>query len=268
MVARWAAAAVYDADAQALFDAAEITSTTVKNAVNTLILDFKASGFWTTCGAIYGMAGDNVQQTYASQYKFNWKNPLDTDAAFRLSFTNTPTCDANGIDFNGLNQYADTHIVPSTDLSLNDVHSSYYSRSNLDGNFDIGVIGVNSLQEFAMIIKRPGGTYYSIVYDESGSLITGTLSDGSGYFMNSRISSTSHEFYRNGSSFASNTSANAGTRPAFSIFLAAENNSGSPGGYSTKQCAFASFGTGVSSSLAASTYTSIQTYQTALSRNV
>jgi hypothetical protein len=204
----------------------------------------------------------------ASTCKYNLKDPQDTDAAFRLSFANSPTFSANGVDWNGSNQYADTHIVPSTHLLLNDVHSSYYSREDSNGDFDLGCFDTNSQQEFAMIIKRSGGTYYSIIYEESTSLITGTLSDGSGFFMNSRTSSTSHNFYRNGSSFASNTGANGGTRPAFSVFLGAENFNGSATGYSNKQCAFASFGTGISGALASTMYSDIQTFQTALGRNV
>jgi hypothetical protein len=86
--------------------------------------------------------------------------------------------------------------------------------------------------------------------------------------MNSRASLTSHDIYQNGSSYASNTTANTGTRPTTSSIFIGALNLGGPVLNSNKQCAFASFGAGIGSSLAASTYTSIQNYETALSRNV
>jgi hypothetical protein len=69
-------------------------------------------GTWQKCNAIYGMVGGN-----AFKHKFNWKDPRDLDAAFRLTFPNGATHDANGILFNGTNQYANTFLNPTAVLA-------------------------------------------------------------------------------------------------------------------------------------------------------
>ena len=76
----------YDADAQAYITASGITSTDAKNSVNYLIVNLKSNNLWTKIQALYPFFG-----TTASMHKWNAKNPLDTNAAFRLSFTGTAT---------------------------------------------------------------------------------------------------------------------------------------------------------------------------------
>ena len=114
----------FDPDAQAFITAAGITDNTQKTAINTLVLDMKGFGIWTKMKAIYPFVGGT-----ASSHKFNLKNPLDTNAAFRLSFIGGWTHDANGIKANGTNGYADTFFVPSVQYSVIDnAHISIYSR--------------------------------------------------------------------------------------------------------------------------------------------
>jgi hypothetical protein len=52
------------------------------------------------------------------------------------------------------------------------------------------------------------------------------------------------------------------------MYLGAVNNSNSGTFYSTKQCAFASIGDGLTDTEAANLYTAVQNFQVALSRNV
>ena len=46
------------------------------------------------------------------------------------------------------------------------------------------------------------------------------------------------------------------------------NSLGTPSGYTTKQCAFASIGSGLTDTEAANFYTAVQAFQTTLGRNV
>ena len=93
----------FDADAQAFITAAAITDVTQQNAINTLVVDLKGYNIWTKMKALYPFVGGT-----ASTHKFNLKNPLDTDAAFRLTFSGGWTHSSTGALPNGTNAYADT----------------------------------------------------------------------------------------------------------------------------------------------------------------
>jgi len=100
---------VYDTDAQAFITAAALTSDLQKGAINQLVLDFKAAGTWGLMLAIYPFIGGT-----ASSHKYNLKDPQDTDAAFRLTFSGGWTHSSTGARTNGVNAYANTFINPST----------------------------------------------------------------------------------------------------------------------------------------------------------
>ncbi len=115
---------VSDADAQAVITAIESTgvtlTTTEKNACNQLVVDLKGYGIWTKMKALYGFLGGT-----AGAHKWNWKDPRDLDAAFRLVFNGGWTHSSTGATPNGTNGYADTFLTPSTSLLLNSSHISY-----------------------------------------------------------------------------------------------------------------------------------------------
>lgn len=253
---------VYDISAQALFDAAGITSDTVKTAVNNCIITLKSIGFWTKCNAIYGFAGDDISQTYASQYKYNWKDPQDTDAAFRLTFTGGWTFASTGILPSG-SDYADTHLNPNSVLSKNDTHYSFYSRTNSSGGIcDIGCEDPSNLHR---VFIKNGASLLYYVFTDNFSIKANANSLG--LHLMTRTSSTAIDVFKNGSSLGSDSIAST-SLINFNMYIGATNNNGSPDFNSTRECAFATIGSGIDSSLAASAYTAIQTYQTALSRNV
>lgn len=266
MVARYKAFE-YDADAQAFFDATGITDSTIKSAVNTLVLAFKSSGAWTACIAIYPFVGGT-----ADTHKYNLKNPQDTDAAFRLSFIDnggTLTHAATGVKASNTGgAYANTFINPDPDTTLNSFHMSFYSR---DDNAEANEVamgcatGSNIIQS---IIQRNADDFYSILYTVITTWIAGTNTDGRGLTMSSRTSSTSHSVYRNGSSIGSNAAAEPGGRPTDDFYLFGYNGSGVFSGGTVKECAFSTIGAGIDSTLAATMYTDIQNYQTALARQV
>ena len=71
-----------DSDANAFLTATGITNPTIASAICTLVTSMKADGTWAKCSAIYPFVGGT-----ATTHKFNLKNPADTNAAFRLSFS-------------------------------------------------------------------------------------------------------------------------------------------------------------------------------------
>lgn len=98
-----------DADAQAFITAANITDATQKTAINTLVSDLKSNNLYTKINAFWPIVGGA-----SASHKYNLVNPLDTDAAFRLTYNGTITHDANGMSGNALSStYCDTHFAPN-----------------------------------------------------------------------------------------------------------------------------------------------------------
>jgi len=65
----------------------------------------------------------------ANSHKFNLKNPVDSNAAFRLNFVGPWVHSSTGAKPNGLSTYADTFYIPNN-YPLTQ-HLSYYSRTQL-----------------------------------------------------------------------------------------------------------------------------------------
>ncbi len=255
----------YDSDAYNLFVAAQISDVGLKNDINNLIVSSKNNGWWDLQFAIYGMAGDNILQTYASQYKYNWKDPRDLDAAFRLSLIASPTCDANGIAWDGSTQYANTFLVPNTVLSSTSASLSYYSRSTGNTGQTRNDIGeANPGADNSLSIR-----YNDLFYPQIGNqvLIPNVANtDATGLYMATRGDGVTIQGYKNGAQVVN--SAQVSALSTQSIYIGADNNNGSPFGYSQLQCAFATVGSNINSTIAALMYTDIQNFQIARNRQV
>lgn len=73
--------------------------------------DFDTYDVWDRIVYFYTfsyMAGDT-----AAAHMLNLVDPRDSNDAFRLTFTGSPEFTHDGIEFNGINQYANTHCTPS-----------------------------------------------------------------------------------------------------------------------------------------------------------
>lgn len=248
-----------DTDAQEFLTAVGITDSTISGATNTLVTTMKSDGIWTKMKAIYPMVGGT-----ASNHKWNLKDPRDLDAAFRLQFFGGWTHSANGALPNGTNGYANTFLSPSTNLTANNTHVSYYSRTNGSG-FDLGNInGSNILGLSTGYI----GVAYSDQYNFNTARISQSVANSQGFYIGSRINSTTHKLYKNGSQIGTTNNGAAGTPINLSLFLGSLNSSGSGTLYSNKECSFSSIGDGLSDLEVLNLYTIIQTFQTNLGRAI
>jgi len=135
-----------DPDAQAFITAASITDPTQQAAINTLVVDLKADSLWTKMKAVYPFVGGT-----STTHKFNLKNPLDTDAAYRLVFSGGITHSSTGVLPNGTNGLANTYLNPLSKLTNNNLHLSYYSRTNVAAVNPTFEMGVGYYQEILMI---------------------------------------------------------------------------------------------------------------------
>ena len=246
-----------DPDAQAFITAAAITDPTQQAAINTLVLALKGYSIWTKFNAIYPFVGGT-----ASQHKFNLKNPLDTNAAFRLSFLGGWTHSSTGAKPNGTNAYADTFYTPSSHLTdINSNHISYYSRTNAQGGIEMGG-GPVPLVDLSLRYGVSGGTLWNMAVNAN---LAATL-DSRYFLINTRTASNLFKFIKNGTVVTTSTGAAGTTKPNVSYYLGKRNY---PDGiYSTLECAFASIGDGLTDAESLNFYTAVQAFQTTLGRSI
>ena len=257
----------YDADAQAFMTAATITDTTQKTAVNTLVTDLKAANIWTKMKALYPFVGGT-----AAQHRFNLKSPGTTNADFYLDFIGGGTHSSTGYIPNGTNAYADTKLIPSTEMSASDfAHLSYYSNSNTQkvGEY---VMGGNDLTKSLGLISRRNtnlqffvSTNTSATYEIASNT---SASTGAGFLLGTQLASTT-KLFRGNVLQASNTTASSGVGLSTKkIYIGGNNDNDNFVNYTDKICSFSSIGNGLTDTEASNLYTAVQLFNTTLSRNI
>jgi hypothetical protein len=255
-----------DADAQAFFDrvttAGGSLSTTEKNAVNTLVIQMKTDGIWTKMKAIYPMVGAS-----AAACAQNLKS-----SSFTGTFTSGWTFASTGVTPNGTSAYMDTGLTPSTALgSINNVHLSMYSRtqnSSVSGHnmgSDQSANSLNLAQYFAAVSVKlfMNGAYptNSAEFNETNTL---------GLAIGSATSSTSRKLYFNGSLLNTDTNTQSTTLPTSTLLIGCGRTGSTlvPSLFTPHENSFTSIGDGFTDTEASNLYTSVQAFQTTLSRNV
>ena len=212
---------------------------------------------WTKFKAIYPIVGGS-----ASSHAVNLKTP----GTYNLTFATGWTHSATGMTPNGAT-YANTALNPSSALTLNNTHLSFYSRTNLSAvERDIAIY--QNADNPVMALGTNVGTEISDHYNYN-QRISASIASSTGFYIGVRTTSTSHKLYKNNTTLGTNTSANVNILPNGNIYIGAS-NSGIYGitSYSTKQCAFASIGDGLTDTDAANFYTAVQAYQTTLGRSI
>ena len=265
---RFASGGAFDPDAQAFFTASGLTGATNLTAINNLVVALKGFGIWTKMKAIYPMVGGT-----AALHKWNLKDPQDTNAAFRLVFNGGWTHSSTGALPNGTNAYANTFLSPSTSLTNNNTHISYYSRTNTSAA-SAGLIGAAVGGSFIPLYtiygrSTAGNLVQADSYDYSTNRINYTDSTGQAFYTNNRTTSGSFRLFRNGLIVGtnSNTNVNNVTGINFPIYIGSINLGGTGNNFGVFQCAFSSIGDGLTNTEAANFYTAVQAFNTTLGRN-
>jgi hypothetical protein len=255
-----------DPDAEAFLLAASITDATITSAINNLVLSLKADSIWTKMTALYPFVGGT-----ASTHKFNLKNPVDSDAAFRLTFVGSPTHDANGVAFNGTSQYANTHLIPNTNIG-EPLALGFYTGSNVakgTDQIDMGTRSNESPSRHSWISSgyRLDGTDKILSRNNSASVLLdgGTNANFSGFYSSSKIGTTA-KLYKNSTEVDSKSDSEA--LPTTVISLGAFNNYVTFQFFSNRDHRFSYVSKGLTGVEITNLYTTVQAFQTALSRNV
>lgn len=248
-----------DADAQAFITATGISGTNA-TATNQLVIDLKSANIWTKMKAVYPFVGN----TSASQ-KYNLKDPRDLNAAYRLVFSGGGTHSSNGYQPNGVNAYADTFLNPSTTLTLNSQHISYYSRTNSNGTeVEMGCNNAGLAPNTLLEIRTAGSTY-SIV--ATGTYLSYVDANSLGLYIGNRTASNVTNLFKNNTKVVNGATAST-SNPINNIAIGALNSGTLRQFYTTKECAFASIGDGLTDAEALAFYNAVQLFNTTLARQV
>lgn len=241
----FSALADFDPNAQIYFDAAGITDTVEKNSVNTKVLSLKADSLYN--GVIYPISPTSLEAA-----SYNLVDPTK----FQLTYINSPSFGPTGVKWDGLTQYARTGIVPSVDLTDNDVHLSYYSRDNAINGIEFGAVGGGGTLQ--LVLKFGDGKFYLGVY--GGAEISSVNADSKGLGVGTKRGLGDNEIYMNDLSLAS-SAANAGVPPNIELYLGAKNTGPGATNVTGKECASASAGLGLTDAKEAIFNNIIKTYQ-------
>lgn len=263
----------YSNEANTYLYSTQITGTTQVSAINTLINGLKANNLWSKMKAVYPFVTDKtLQADMAAQMKFNLVNPQDTDAAFRLAFSGGWTYSTNGAQPNGTNGYADTKLIPNTNLALNSASFSVYSRNDFTPLTNQS-FGVTSNALFRPIIgvtidvnKVVSGFMYN--YGSPDEIRSSNGINLAAMFITTRTAVTSAKLFRNITQLASVTTQGQTSQPTTSFTFGAFRNSTTFQDYNSFQYAFAHIGDGLTDDEAALFYQLVQQFQTDLTRQV
>jgi hypothetical protein len=237
---------------------------TVSACTITLFNQIFSNGLWNKIQAFYPMLGGNSNGT-----KFNAKNPLDTNAAYRLQFNGGWTFSSNGIISNGTTAYADTFLSGGTIGSLNNHMGVYLQNVNNAGSKTW--IGASA----------PGGTgsYFIMATDGTprifygnkvnGGITTFTTTTGSqGFNIITALQQTNGQrYFRNGVIQYSGSATNTESITS-SVTIAALNNSGSIVQYYDNTYSYVTIGSGLTDTEAINYTNIVNTFNECLGRNV
>lgn len=247
-----------DPDAQLFFNrvstAGGTLSATEILAVNKLVVDFKFYGIWNSMVAIYPMVGSS-----GAACSQNLKS-----ASFTGTFMGGWTFSSTGALGNGSTGYMKTGVIPSTHLLLNSTHLSYYSRTNISASqVEMGIGTVTP----CYLTFSFGGTGFSGI-NGAESPRPSAANPTTGLLIGSRSSSAEERYYTNNVS-QTRTQVSTGITSVEMLLGCYNTGAGyNPLYYSTKECAFASVGNGLTPTQASDMYNVIVEFQTTLSRNV
>lgn len=237
---------VYDTNASQFFTATGIVDAPTRGAINTLVLNGKAHGWWTLLDCLYLFTGPSGVCTSTTA---TW-NLVNTNN-FPIIWHNagSGTFNATGVAGNGSTVFGDTQFNPRSASSPNYTTASciggVYSRYNLGfvgGNDDLGAFdGTTGL---FWHVSSAGGVGAATTINVRGpnSLANTTTTFGVGFNLIMQLSGTETSFSGVNTQATANT---ALTTPNLNFYVLAEDNSGAQA-FSTNSVAIAFLGAGMS----------------------
>ena len=188
-----------DPVAQALITAGNYTNSGVKADIDWFIKSLKSNSLYNSDLKVMHLfiTDSDTSATQLSQFKWNALNPLDTNAAFRLTPFNTPTTNKLGTSGNGTTQYWESYFNFNTVMSAN-VNNMGIMHNYLD-SVNAGVCGVLDTttgggNRIVQSLMNFGGNTNGCINSNTG---TSTASaSASGFVAVNRVGTLQSVYYR------------------------------------------------------------------------
>ena len=248
---------------QAFITATGITDQTIIDALNTMDTSLISAGLLpvgTGAGkikALYPIVGGT-----AATHKFNFVDPRDLDAAFRLTFFGGWTHSANGMLSNGSNAYANTFFNALSVLSTTYAHQGFYNR--LDST-SLVINGCESTNRFDFGFDVGRIPFHAIA--NTASSVGSSIGSTNNFILSRRTGTTAGKMERNGTVIV-NALPTFSSYPNLTYFIGARNANGSPQLYGANDYAFYTLGETLNDTEASNYNTLVQAFQTTLGRAV
>lgn len=215
----------YDPAALAYFSAVEGDGGTItsdqKAAINSFYLNAKSNGYYDSLDYVH-------IQIFDTHSKYNLISPLNTDAAYRATYVNSPTFSSSGVTLNGTNQYVNPHWIGGASTRATDISYLIAAYETTTGATAGTLWGVAEAANSANIYMYPymsGNIYWRT---NNTAQVSTTASTGAGFFIGSTVSAgtNSKKLYRDGTQiFNLNDNGSGATLPdAQSLTFGAYNN--------------------------------------------
>lgn len=241
----------------------ERTGAQLWTVVNNFVLECKGTGvvnqtidFWSKLKAFHPFIGGT-----APAHKWNLKNPLDTDGAYRLTFAGGWTHSSTGATPNGSNAYADTHLSPSVSFTASNANFGRYNGSSSNSGVELGVANAGNSATWACFTNYGGTTAYNTVNAYGVSVADNV---GLGLYCTNRNSGNITNGFRNGIQVDTGTETAAVLTDSF--YYGAMNQGGSASFFDVKQIRCGHFMDGLTNAENLVWYNIIQAMQVALGR--
>lgn len=230
-------------------------------ALDLLLFELMDNGLWDKISVLYPMMGDSLDTC-----KYNLKDPRDLDAAFRLTFYNSPTVMGGGVKFNGTTQYADTHYVPSTESLPANSHICYYSLNDDSGLSAQNEFGSTWGGQFILYLRAGQTDAWVALRGGSVAVVAkgGTGTQGLWIFSNDDTTVRTH---LNGASLGTDVQGAVGAAPTTHLNLGARNGNNIPAGFADAHTGFMCWGEELSADEAVLLSTIVNRYMTSLGKN-
>jgi hypothetical protein len=251
-----------DTDVIAFLTATEIYSTQIGDAIDTLVTTMKSDGIWSKMTAVYPFVGGT-----ADTHKFNLIDPQDTDAAHRITWGPGITHNSNGITTSGTSLGAGRPYLTTNDLTWSNLSVGLYSRTTgNDGAYDTAAGPGGGNYAFSLSIRiggnletKAGG--YVIQQETNGA--------GTGFYQVVR-SGTAAAYLVTKNSTLYNENDNSPRAYSGEWYIGGRGTSigANPDSISSRNYAFATYGSALTSTEMSNYYDAVQAFQTSLGRQV
>lgn len=206
-------------------DAADVSGNIKNVSANLQYLnqiDNACSKAGITTGAVYPFIGG-----HADSHKFNFLDPRDLDAAFRLTYTGTVTHNNLGIKTAGIiGNYIDLHYNMQTNAIANNISmgvciSQIGDTSPTQADFGVdnqSILGTTGINRY-LIVSNYLGLGTQLILGNQVSVISRNILNQKGIFFISRTASNVMNGIINGINYNNTVNSNATLMPNYSPVL-------------------------------------------------